>query len=165
MAEKMESLHDLFLEDLSDLHNAESQVLKALPKMQKAASSPKLQEAFARHLEETKQQLSQLDEVFEQLGEKPARKKCAGMEGIIEEGAEVLTKKGDAATKDAALIAAAQKVEHYEIAAYGTAATYAKVLGDMKVARTLAQILSQEKQTDERLTELATSRINMEAAA
>jgi ferritin-like metal-binding protein YciE len=163
MAEKMGSLHDLFLKDLSDLHSAENQVLQALPKMQKAASSKALQDAFGRHLEQTKQQLGQLDRVFQQLGEKPSGKKCAGIEGVIEEGSEVISMKGDAATKDAALIAAAQKVEHYEIAAYGTAATYAKTLGNTEAAQTLAQILSQEKHTDEQLTELAKGHINVQA--
>lgn len=164
MAEKVESLHDVFVKDLSDLHNAETQVLKALPKMQKAASSPELQDAFEHHLEETKEQLSRLEQIFEHLGEKPARKKCKAMEGLIEEGAEVMQMKGDAATRDAALIAAAQKVEHYEIAGYGTAATWAKLLGDLEAAKILGQILSEEKKTDEKLTRLAESRINVEAA-
>jgi ferritin-like metal-binding protein YciE len=164
MAEKMQSLHDLFIKELSDLHSAETQIIKALPKMQKAAASPKLQEAFEHHLEETKQQFSRLEEVFERLGEKPGKKPCKGMEGIIEEGAEVLQMKGDDATRDAALIASAQKVEHYEIASYGTVATYARMLGDMDAARILGQILSEEKRTDEKLTQLAERRVNAEAA-
>jgi ferritin-like metal-binding protein YciE len=164
MAEKMGSLHDLFIKELSDLHSAENQILKALPKMQKAASSPELQAAFEHHLEETKQQFSRLEHVFERLGEKPAKKPCKGMEGIIEEGSEVLGLKGDAATRDAALIASAQKVEHYEIASYGTVATYARMLGDMEAAKILGQILSEEKRTDEKLTQLAESQVNVEAA-
>jgi ferritin-like metal-binding protein YciE len=163
MAEKMESLHDLFVKELSDLHSAENQIMKALPKMQRAASSPQLQDAFEHHLEETKEQFSRLEQVFERLGEKPGKKKCKGIEGIIEEGAEVLGMKGDAATRDAALIASAQKVEHYEIASYGTVATYARMLGDMEAARSLGQILDEEKETDEKLTQLAKRQVNVEA--
>jgi ferritin-like metal-binding protein YciE len=165
MAEKMGSLHDLLVKDLNDLYSAENQVVKALPKMQKAASSEKLQGYFERHLAETKEQLVRLDQVFKHLGEKPSGKKCVGMEGLIEEGAEVIGLKGDSATKDAALIAAAQKVEHYEIAAYGTLATYAKMLGDAESARLLAQTLKQEKQTNDKLSDLAEKQVNREAIA
>jgi ferritin-like metal-binding protein YciE len=163
MAEKMESLHELLVKELSDIHDAENQVMKALPKMAQAASSPELQQAFKRHLEETKGQLNRLQQVFEHLGEEPEGKKCKGMQGLIDEGSEILKMKGDEATRDAALIAAAQKVEHYEIASYGTVATYAKMLGDMEVAKILGQILSEEKHTDQKLTQLAESHINVEA--
>jgi ferritin-like metal-binding protein YciE len=163
MSEKMESLHDLFLKELSDIHDAENQVMKALPKLAKAASSTQLQRAFEHHLEETRSQIGRLDEVFAHLGEEPEGKKCKGMQGLIDEGGEILKMKGDEATRDAALIAAAQKVEHYEIASYGTVATFAKMLGDMEAARILGEILSQEKETDQKLTRLAESRINVEA--
>jgi ferritin-like metal-binding protein YciE len=165
MAEKMMSLQDLMIKELSDLHNAETQVMKALPKMQKAASSPELQRAFEHHLEETETQIERLKQVFEILGETAENKKCKGMEGLIEEGAEVMKMKGDAATKDAALIAAAQRVEHYEIAGYGTLKTYAKRLGNKRAADILESILSEEKETDVKLTQLAErGGINVEAA-
>jgi ferritin-like metal-binding protein YciE len=163
MAEKMVSLHDLLIHEMSDLHDAETQITKALPKMQKGAASQRLQQAFEHHLEETKEQIQKLEQVFEQLGQEPEGKHCKGMEGLIAEGAEVLKMKGDAATKDAALIAAAQRVEHYEMAGYGTVRTYAKLLGHEHAARIFEQILEQEKHTDRQLTQLAEGGINEEA--
>jgi len=164
MAEKMLSLQDLMLKELNDLHSAETQIMKSLPKMQKAASSKELQQAFGHHLEETQSQLERLKQVFDMLGERPDNTKCKGMEGLIEEGAEVMKMKGDAATRDAALIAVAQRVEHYEIAGYGTLKTYARRLGNTQAAQILDGILSEEKRTDVKLTQLAEGRINPEAA-
>jgi ferritin-like metal-binding protein YciE len=165
MTEKMMSLQDLMIKELNDLHNAETQVMKSLPKMQKAASSRELQQAFGHHLEETQSQIERLKQVFDMFGERPDNKKCKGMEGLIEEGSEVMKMKGDAATRDAALIAAAQRVEHYEIAGYGTLKTYAKRLGNNRAAEILESILSEEKETDVKLTQLAErGGINVEAA-
>jgi ferritin-like metal-binding protein YciE len=157
------SLDELFLHHLKDTYDAEKQLTKALPKMRKGASSEELAAAFEEHLEVTKQQIERLERVFEIIG-KPARgKKCAGMEGLIEEGAEVLEEEGTEATLDAALIAAAQKVEHYEIAAYGTMITYAEILGLKEAVKLLKQTLAEEKQTDDLLSKIA-SKINFEAA-
>lgn len=157
MSEKMMSLQDLFLHELSDLYDAEHQLVKAMPKLQKAASTQRLQQAFERHLEQTKQQIQKLDTVFEQLGQQPEKKPCKGMQGLIQEGEEVLKLKGDPATKDAALIAAAQRVEHYEMAAYGTVRDYADKLGLSDVKDLLQQTLDEEGDTDHDLTDLAQS--------
>ena len=134
--------------------------------MAKAASSPELQDAFTEHLAQTRGQVERLDDVFKLLGESPGRKKCVGMEGLLEEGKELIDKKkeSDPAALDAALIGAAQKVEHYEIAAYGTARTHAQILGNKDVANLLQETLDEEGETDKRLTELAQSSINEQAA-
>lgn len=161
---KLETLRDLYHKELMDLHSAEKQIIGVLPKMQQAASSEDLKRAFQQHLQQTEQQLQRLEQVVQKAGQKAGGSKCKGMEGILEEGAEVLKMKGDPAALDAALIASAQKVEHYEIATYGTVATYAKMLGDMEAAKVLGQILSEEKRSDEKLTQLAESHINIEAA-
>jgi ferritin-like metal-binding protein YciE len=161
---KMQSLEDLFVEELKDLYDAENQLLKALPKMAKAASSPELQAAFQEHTEVTREQVQRLEKVFE-IAEAPARrKKCKGMAGLIEEGKEIMQQDADESVLDAALIAAAQKVEHYEIAGYGTVATYAKLLGLDRAAKLLGQTLEEEKETDERLTGIAEGLVNVEAA-
>src|SRR5436190_1339807 len=136
---KMESLQELLSHELSDLYSAENQLLKALPKMAKAAASPELKAAFEEHLEETKGQVERLSSVFEKLGESPKRKKCKAMEGLIEEGSEVIELEGDDSVKDAALICAAQKVEHYEMAGYGCARTFASLLGLDEVAELLQE--------------------------
>jgi ferritin-like metal-binding protein YciE len=161
----MESLQDLLVDELKDLWSAESQLIKALPKMAKGASSPELADAFREHLEVTKVQLQRIEEVFEQLDGSPRGKKCVAMEGLIKEGAEILHEDGDEAVLDAALIAAAQKVEHYEIAAYGSAIAHAKLLGLTDVAKVLHETLAEEKATDETLTTIAESSINQQALA
>jgi len=164
---KMESLHDLFIEELKDLYSAENQLVKALPKMAKAATAESLKEAFQEHLEVTKTQVERLDRIFEGLGKSPRGKKCLAMEGLIAEGSELIGKKKEIEPEvmDAGLIAAAQKVEHYEIAGYGTVRTYAKLLGEDEAAELLQETLNEEAETDEALTALAESEINLEAAA
>lgn len=161
---KFNSLHEVLTDYVRDLYNAESQLVKALPKMAKAASSADLRSAFTEHLEQTRRHVERLDRVCEDLGIKPKGKTCHAMKGLIEEGQEVISSTGDPAAKDAALIGAAQKVEHYEIASYGTAKTFARVLGEMAAADLLRQTLDEEKATDERLTALAESGLNQEAA-
>ena len=161
---KMQSLHDLFVNELRDLLSAENQILKALPKMAKAASSEELRMGFEEHLEQTKGQVERLQKVFEEIDMAPRAKKCKAMEGLLEEGAEILEMNAEDAVRDAAMIAAAQKVEHYEIAAYGTVRTYAEMLGFDEAARLLQETLDEEGETDKKLTELAQS-INTEAEA
>jgi ferritin-like metal-binding protein YciE len=159
----LRNLQDLYVDELKDLYNAEQQVLKALPKMAKAASSTELKNAFNQHLEQTREQVKRLDHIFEELGKAPRGKKCAGMRGIIEEGSELLREKADPAVKDAGLISAAQRVEHYEMAGYGTVRTYAQILGYDDQAKVLQQTLNEEGDTDHKLTQLAESMINPEA--
>jgi ferritin-like metal-binding protein YciE len=154
-----ETLRELYVEELKDIFSAENQLTKALPKMAKAASSEELREGFEDHLEQTKQHVQRLEQVFEMLEESPGGKKCLGMEGLIKEGAEVIGEDFEDDVMDSALIAAAQRVEHYEIAAYGTVAAYADVLGETEQASLLRETLQEEKDTDEKLTELA-SEIN-----
>ncbi|HEY3244889.1 MAG TPA: ferritin-like domain-containing protein [Phycisphaerae bacterium] len=160
---KIASLEDLYVEELKDLYNAESQIVKALPKLAKAATAPELQEAFQEHLEQTRGQVDRLDQIFERRGRNPGRKKCTGMQGIIEEGKDLLDAEAEPAVLDAGLIAAAQKVEHYEIAGYGCAKTFAAMLGHDDEVSLLEQSLAEEKQTDKRLTELAENMVNVEA--
>lgn len=159
---KLESLRDLFVDELKDLYSAENQLLKALPKMAKAASSSELQAAFEEHLEVTQGQVQRLEKVFKKLGVSPKGKKCKAMEGLIEEGKELLEEDAEPAVLDAALIAAAQKVEHYEIAGYGTVRTYARMLGHEDAASLLQQTLDEEGEADKKLTELSEA-INVEA--
>ena len=162
---KMESFEDLYTHTLQDLYSAEKQIIENLPKMAKAASSDELRRAFNEHLEETKRQRDRLAKLIEELESEPEGAKCKGMEGVIKEGGELLKGKGtDKAVLDAALIAAAQKVEHYEIASYGTARTYAHQLGYHDAAKTLDEILTEESKTNEKLTKLAESKINEQAA-
>ena len=161
---EMETLQDLMLDEIKDLYSAEQQLTKALPKMAKKASSPELKQAFETHLAETQGQIERLESVFEALGEKPKAKKCLAMEGLIKEAKEMMGEDMDDDVMDAALISAAQKVEHYEIASYGTVRTYAKLLGNKDAARLLQQTLDEEGKTDKLLTKLAESSINIEAA-
>jgi ferritin-like metal-binding protein YciE len=163
MAEEMNPLEELLQDELKDLYNAESQIIKALPKMAKAASSPELRRAFERHLEETRRQVERLDQIGDELQMKLTGKKCKGMEGLIEEGKEVMEEDLDDNAIDAGLIGAAQKVEHYEIAGYGTARTHADMLGYRRVAKLLQQTLNEEGATDKKLTQLAESVVNYEA--
>lgn len=159
----LRTLEDLFVKELKDLYSAEKQILKALPKMAKAASSEKLREGFEEHREQTEGHVERLEKIFESLGKPSRGVKCAAMEGILEEGKELLEEDADEAVLDAALIAAAQRVEHYEIAAYGTVRTLARMLGDSEAEELLQQTLDEEKQTDEKLTELAESEVNVAA--
>jgi ferritin-like metal-binding protein YciE len=159
---KLESLHDLFVDELKDLYNAEVQLTKALPKMAKAASSEDLRTAFEDHLTETEQQVKRLETIFKQVEANPKGKKCKAMAGLIEEGKEIIEEDAEDAVKDAALIAAAQRVEHYEIAGYGTVRTYAQLLGFDEAANLLQETLDEEASADKKLTELAQN-INVEA--
>jgi ferritin-like metal-binding protein YciE len=159
----MNSLRDVLHESVRDLYSAETQLLKALPRMAKAASDEGLKEAFQSHLEETQTQVQRLEEVCQKLGVKPKGKVCQAMKGLVEEGAEVISEKGSPAAKDAALIVAAQKVEHYEIAGYGAACAFAKVLGETEVAELLGETLEEEKAADEKLNGIAENTVNDEA--
>jgi len=160
----MDNLRDLFLDELADLYHAEKQLVKALPQLIKAASAPELKEAFESHLEETEEQVSRLEEIFELFGKQPKAKKCPGMEGIIEEGKKIIEEGAESSVLDAALIAAAQKAEHYEIASYGTLATWAKLLEEEEALDLLKETIEEEKAADEKLTEIAESLVNLEAA-
>ena len=160
----LESLNDLYVEELKDLYSAENQIIKALPKMIKAATNPDLKQAFADHLEQTKGQVARLVQICEELGESPKGKKCNGMEGILEEGKEMMEEEdADPAVLDAALASAAQHVEHYEIAGYGSVRTWAEQLGYTEHVTLLQQTLDEEKTADKLLTELATTELNIEA--
>jgi ferritin-like metal-binding protein YciE len=161
---EMESLQDLYVEELKDIYNAENQLIKALPKMAKAASSEELKSAFTTHLEETREHAQRLEQIFEKLGASPKGKKCKGMEGLLEEGKEMMGEDAEPEVMDAGLIAAAQRVEHYEMAVYGTVRAYAKLLGDDEAARLLQQTLEEEGATDKKLSDIAESQINVEAA-
>jgi len=156
------TLHDAFIDELRDTYDAERQLTKALPKLAKAASSPELRKAFESHLEETKVQIERLESVFEGLDEKVRGKHCDGIAGIIEEGAAIMKEDFDETTMDACLIAAGQRAEHYEMAAYGTLRTYAQLLGHDEAARILQSILDEEGATDKKLTRIA-ERLNVEA--
>jgi ferritin-like metal-binding protein YciE len=159
----MTTLHDLFVHELKDLYSAEKQLIRALPKMAKHAASEDLRAGFETHLEETRGQVERLEQIFEMLEVGARGPKCLGMEGLIEEGSKIMEEDAEPAVMDAGLIAAAQKVEHYEIAGYGTVATYARMLGLDKAERLLRESLEEEKATDQKLTELAESHINEEA--
>ncbi|HEX7182721.1 MAG TPA: ferritin-like domain-containing protein [Thermoanaerobaculia bacterium] len=160
---KLESLKDLYLEQLRDLYSAETQLVDALPKMAAAASSPDLKAGFNEHLRQTQEQVRRLERIFNDLSQKPTGHTCEGMKGLIKEGEEMIKTKGEPAAIDAGLIAAAQRVEHYEIAGYGTVRTYAELLGHNEHVTLLERSLNEEEETDERLTELAESHINEEA--
>ena len=162
---KLESLEKLYVEELRDIYNAENQLLKALPKMARAAAAPELKQAFEDHLEQTKEHVERLEEIFEKLDQKPSGKTCQAMKGLIEEGSEIMDQEGEEHVLDAGLIAAAQKVEHYEMASYGTVRTWAEMLGEEDAAELLQQTLDEEGETDKRLTELAEEIVNVEAAA
>ena len=161
----VDTLEELLVDELKDLYSAEGQLLKALPRMAKAASNPELRAAFEEHLEVTRGQVERLVNIFEQLGASPRGKKCKAMEGLIAEGKELMQEESDPAVRDAALIAAAQKVEHYEMASYGSVRTWAQQLGLHEVANLLQQTLEEEKATDKKLTQLAESMVNQMAAA
>ena len=161
---KIKSLEDLLTDELKDLYSAENQLTKALPKMAKTTQSRELRTAFEEHLKQTENQVRRLEKACDELGISPKGKKCVGMEGLIEEGKEIMTNGSDPNAMEAGLIGAAQKVEHYEIAAYGTAAAHAKLLGFNSVAQLLNQTLEEEKKTDEKLTRIAENQVNVQAA-
>jgi ferritin-like metal-binding protein YciE len=161
---KLSTLRELFIDELKDLYSAETQITKALPKLVKASSAPALQQAFEHHLEETKNHVSRLEQIFDQLNESPKGKTCEAMKGLLKEGDERLGEDGDPDVLDAGIIAAAQRVEHYEIAAYGSARTYAELLGEREAVRLLSETLEEEKAADSKLTQVA-QKINVEAKA
>lgn len=160
----LESLDELLQEELKDIYDAEKQLTKALPKLAKKASNEELKEGFEDHLRQTEQHIDRLEQVFEQLGLSARGKKCEGMKHLISEGEQMMREAGDASARDAVMIASAQKVEHYEIASYGTLRTWASLLGKDDVAAILEDTLEEEKETDRRLTEIAESFVNEEAA-
>jgi ferritin-like metal-binding protein YciE len=160
---RKDSLRQLYIDELKDLYSAETQLVKALPKMAKASSNAELRQAFEEHLRQTSEQVSRLEQIFESLEEKPTGKKCVGMEGLVKEGAETMQEKYGEAVMDAAIIGAAQRVEHYEIAAYGTVRAFAELLGEEQHISLIEQTLEEEKQADEKLTQLARD-LNSQAA-
>ncbi|MDQ1408745.1 MAG: hypothetical protein QOJ41_480 [Acidobacteriaceae bacterium] len=157
-----QALKELYIDELKDIYNAENQLVKALPKMAKAANSEDLRTGFEEHLQQTRGHVQRLEQIFKELGEKPSGKKCKGMEGLVAEGQEMMGEDFEDDLMDAALISAAQRVEHYEIAAYGTVRTYAELLGEDTAAQLLEQTLEEEKETDQKLTDMA-SEINVKA--
>ncbi len=161
---KLNSMKDLYKEQLQDLYDAEHQILKALPEMIECASAKELKNAFQEHHRQTQHQVKRLEQIFNEMGEKPQGEKCKAMEGIIKEAEHIIKEKGEPEVLDAALIASVQRVEHYEIAGYGTAKTYARMLGHNQAAHLLEETLQEEKKTDHMLTELAESKINARAA-
>jgi len=163
LAMKLESLKDLYVEQLQDLYSAETQITEALPQMAEAATSPKLKKAFTVHLEETKGQVERLQKIFDALGSTSKGKKCKGMEGLLKEGIEMIKEDAEPAVKDAGLIAAAQRVEHYEMAGYGTVRAYAELLKYTDAVKLLEQTLKQEEATDEKLTTIAENEIYIDA--
>lgn len=163
MAEKMKTLDDMYMDLLKDLYSAEKQLVKALPKMAKSAQASDLQRAFQEHLKQTEGQVERIERIFKDLEGSPRGKKCVAMEGLIEEGSEVMKEDAEPAAMDAGLIAAAQKVEHYEIAAYGTARAWAHQLGYHDAAKLLEQTLEEESMANEKLTRIAESHVNVEA--
>ena len=161
----LDTLEKLYISELRDLYSAENQLLKALPKMAKGASSPELKDAFEKHLEQTKGHVERLEELFEQRDESPKGKPCKAMKGLIEEGSEILKEEGEDSVLDAGLIVAAQKVEHYEIASYGSVRTFANLLGKEDEAELLQATLDEERETNEILNQLAETVVNPEAVS
>ena len=160
---ELSTLKDLFVKELRDIYDAEKQITKALPKMAKGAEAEELRSAFEEHREQTLGQIERIEQVFEMLGERAKSVPCKGMKGLVEEGSEILQEDGEGAVIDAGLIGAAQKVEHYEIAAYGTLITYAKLMGNEEIGDLLGETLEEEKETDQRLTGLAENFVNPQA--
>jgi ferritin-like metal-binding protein YciE len=165
MASKIATLEDLYTDMLKDLYSAEKQLVKALPKMAKAAQSPDLQRAFQSHLKQTEGHVERIERIFADMDGSPRGKKCAAMEGLVEEGSELLQEDIDPNVLDAGLIAAAQKVEHYEIASYGTVRAWAERLGKTRAVQLLQQTLEEESAANEKLTQIAESQANLEALA
>jgi ferritin-like metal-binding protein YciE len=160
---KLDTLEKLYVDELRDIYNAENQLLKALPKMAKGASSPDLKNAFETHLKQTESHVERLEQIFADLDESPKGKTCHAMKGLIEEGSEILKEDGEESVLDAGIIVAAQKVEHYEMAAYGSARTFARLLGQEKAAELLQTTLDEESETNESLNQLAENMVNPEA--
>jgi len=162
---ELSNLQDLLVENLKDLYSAETQILKALPKVAKKVENEQLRDALTMHVKETEGQVKRLEQILSRMGEKPGGKKCHGMEGLIEEAKEMMEEDADPDVLDAGLIVDCQKVEHYEIAGYGSAVTFAKLLGDNESARLLAMTLDEEERADKKLTAIAESTINIDAAS
>jgi ferritin-like metal-binding protein YciE len=162
---ELNSFQDLFVNQIEDLYDAELRLIEALPKMADATSSPELRQTFRMHIQETLGHVSRLETIFSKLGKQPKRETCQAMKGLIAEGSEIINAKGDPAVKDAALIAAAQRVEHYEISGYGTARTFAMRLGLQDTAQILQQTLQEEANADKKLNQIAESQVNVKAAA
>ena len=160
---KLDTLEKLYVDELRDIYNAENQLLKALPKMAKGASSPDLKDAFETHLRQTESHVERLEQIFGELDQSPKGKTCRAMKGLIEEGSEILKEDGEDSVLDAGIIVAAQKVEHYEMAAYGSARTFARLLGQEKAAELLQTTLDEESETNESLNQLAENIVNPEA--
>lgn len=161
---ELNTLHELYVDELKDLYSAENQILKAMPRMIKAATHTKLKQGFTKHERQTQEHVKRLEKICQSLGEKPTGKKCVGMEGVLKEGSELINEKPDNEVLDAGLISAAQRVEHYEMAGYGTVRTWARLLGHEDHVGLLQQTLDEERDTDEALSELAESSINIDAA-
>lgn len=161
----MDSLNDLYVDELKDIYNAENQLLKALPKMQKRATAPELKAAFKEHLEVTEEQIERLEKIFKDMDKSPKGKTCKAMKGLIEEASEIMEEEAEDAVMDAAIIGAAQKVEHYEIASYGTVRTFAMLLGEDDAAELLQETLDEEGEADKKLTSLAEEVVNVEATS
>ncbi|MGH9406427.1 MAG: ferritin-like domain-containing protein [Terriglobia bacterium] len=161
---KYETLKDLYLDELRDIYDAENEIVKALPKMASAASSPELRNAFTHHLQQTKTHVTRLEEIFSGMGEKPKTKKCDGVRGIIAEGEDLMGQKGDQSVMDAGLIASAQRVEHYEMAVYGTLRTWAGRFSNSQAVSLLEETLNEEKEADHTLTHIAAQSVNRQAA-
>lgn len=161
---QLSTLKDLLVDELKDIYSAEQQITKALPQMAQKAHSPELKKAFEDHLRQTENHIQRLDQVFQKLGQAPTGKFCKGMDGLLKEGQEMMQERADPDVLDAAMISAAQRVEHYEIAAYGTVRTYANELGDGDIQRLLQQTLDEEGDTDKKLTRIAESKVNQQAA-
>jgi ferritin-like metal-binding protein YciE len=160
----LNSLKDLFIDELRDLYDAEDQITEALPKLIEKAKNPELKSALEEHLEVTRGQVKRLEQIFNRLGEKPTGESCKGMKGLIKEGDDMSSRDGDGSVIDAAIISSAQRVEHYEIAGYGTVRTYAELLGEQEFANLLQQTLDEEKEADQKLNEIART-INVQAKA
>ena len=161
----LDSLENLFLEELKDIYSAEKLIVRALPRMAKASESQELQQAFTQHLKETQGHVERLERIFKGLDQTARGKKCKGMEGLLEEGKEIMEQEGEGAVIDAALIASAQRVEHYEMAAYGCLRTYAQLLGNTDAERLLQQTLNEEEAADQKLTQIGEGGVNQAAAA
>jgi len=161
---KMDNLEKLWVEELKDLYSAEKQITEALPKMIEAAETPELRQAFEDHLGQTEEHVQRLEDILEELDISDHGKKCKGMEGLLKEGAEMMKDAADAFTRDAGLISAAQRVEHYEMAGYGTVVSYAQQLNHPEIAEMLQMTLDEEKAADKKLTEIAESKVNVNAA-
>jgi len=157
------TLEDLFLTQIKDLYDAEKQLVKALPKMAQASSSERLREAFSEHLAQTRGHVERLERIFAELGQRPGGQTCEAMQGLVEEGEEIVDEVGESPLRDAGLIAAGNRVEHYEVAGYGTARTFADMLGHRQAAALLEQTLQEEKKADEKLTRIGEEMVNQEA--